>query len=880
MITPNGATINPQLIADLELEIGNRQPHKAGSEILFLCPAHADIHPSARWHTQKHVWHCDACGAGGGAKQLAISFGFDLAKYKQAKAQAQTRRIVATYEYRDESGALLFESVRYEPKSFTQRQPDGQGGWLWDLKGVRRVPYKLPELLAADKALLVFNPEGEKDVDRLAALGLVATTNPQGAGKWRAEYSPFLAGRHVVILPDNDEVGRKHSEQVARAVAPLAASIKIVNLPGLAEKGDVSDWLAAGHTADDLTALVDAAPVWQAEAPKPTGEDTPRETDVGNAMRLVARYGADFKFCEAFGWLSWDGKRWVRNATGAIHRAATETTKSIFAEAAAAKSDTRARELGEHALKSQSAGRIGAMIELAMYDLAVAVEPSDFDADPWLLNCENGLLDLRTGILGTHDRAALATKLAPVAYDPTAHLAMWDNFLADSTGGDTELVAFLQRAAGYSLTGSTSEEVILFLSGVAATGKSTFLEALKATMGTYATTADFQTFIKSQHSRDGGAASPDIADLAGARLVVSIEVDQGKELAEALVKTLSGGDTVRARNLYKNGFEFLPQFTMWLAANHQPKVDDQDEAMWRRIRRAPFEHVVPEERRDPKVKATLRDPKAGGPAILAWAVQGCLAWQRDGLGIPPVIRAATAAYRLDMDPLKDFLPACCEVKPDAWTPAAALRKAYEDFSKEGGDRDVLSGKSWGVALRAHGFAEQHNRQGPKTVRGWRGLRLLDAPEQDGLDLINKPEENVTPSEMLRDVTPNSQEYNSNPIRGDFRQNGVTSRNTPDRVTSPDSIETPDAFTPSDAWQPVPAHVVLPNGLETRATFGGAIEARLAQKPTDSCSVCGGGDWAWSDWLTQWRCTTCYPPEPSATNVTASADLEELEEGEL
>ncbi len=172
------------------------------------------------------------------------------------------RHIVRTYDYRDEQGAVLFQVVRFEPKDFRQRQPDGHGDWVWNLDGVRRVLYRLPELLAADPEAPVFMVEGEKDADRLAALGLVVVTNPGGAGKWLTEYGASLRGRHVVILPDNDEAGQQHAQQVAQALHDVAASVRILTLPDLPPKGDVSDFLEHGGTAEQLAALVEAAPYW------------------------------------------------------------------------------------------------------------------------------------------------------------------------------------------------------------------------------------------------------------------------------------------------------------------------------------------------------------------------------------------------------------------------------------------------------------------------------------------------------------------------------------------------------------------------------------------------------------------------------------------
>ncbi len=189
---------------------------------------------------------------------------------RPAAKDGANRRIVTIYDYRDETGALLFQTVRYCPKDFKYRRPDGKGGWIWNLDGVRRVLYRLPELLAADPAALVFIPEGEKDADRLRSLGLVATSNPMGAGTWRSEYNQDLAGRHVVILPDNDSDGRRHKEQVAGEVHSTAASIRVLELPGLPERGDISDWLDAGHTVEKLRELVGAVPVWSPGEPEPT----------------------------------------------------------------------------------------------------------------------------------------------------------------------------------------------------------------------------------------------------------------------------------------------------------------------------------------------------------------------------------------------------------------------------------------------------------------------------------------------------------------------------------------------------------------------------------------------------------------------------------
>ena len=475
-------------------------------------------------------------------------------------------------------------------------------------------------------------------------------------------------------------------------------------------------------------------------------------TDYGNAERLVALYGDRIRYCLAHAsWYIWDGRRWATDMTGEVMRYAKETVRAIYQEAANEVDSDRRAATAKWALRSESQGALSAMVTLAQTEEAVVVTPEQFDADPWLLNCLNGVIDLRTGRLLPHESGRLLSKLAPVVYDPQAASPLWETFLDMATGEDKALAAFLARAAGYSLTGGTGEEVLFFVHGPAASGKSTFLEALKATLGDYARTADFETFL--QRSFVGGIRN-DIADLAGARLVVSIEVDEGKRLAEGLVKLITGGDTVKARHLYKEGFEFRPQFKLWLAANHAPKVRDDDQAMWRRILRVPFEHVVPAAQRDPLVKDTLRDPRQGGPAILAWAVRGCLDYQRQRLAVPEVVTQATMEYRLTQDPLKDFVEQCCLVTPLARVQAANLRQAYEEWGKENGldRRFLVNGKRWGERLKTLGCVREVERNGSSTHRVWSGIGLRSAMDEDGYpvqdELMPEPPEAPTSDEML------------------------------------------------------------------------------------------------------------------------------------
>jgi len=441
-------------------------------------------------------------------------------------------------------------------------------------------------------------------------------------------------------------------------------------------------------------------------------------TDVGNSERLVADHANEIRYVPAVGWHVWDGRRWRPDDDGEVMRRMKTTTGTMREEAAKVGQD--GDELWKHANRSESRPRLEAALALAQTDTAVIAHVASLDADPHLLNVENGTIDLHTGELRPHRPEDLLTKLAAVHYDPNAVSPSWERLLSDATGGDESLLAFLPRAFGYTLTGDTGEEVLFFAHGPAATGKSTVLEAIKATLGEYAATADFETFLARQG--DAGTRS-DIARLAGRRLVIGTEVDDGKRLAEGLLKQLTGGDTVTARYMYRDYFEFRPQFKLWLAANHRPRVNAQDEAMWRRIIQIPFTHVVPPERRDPGLKRKLTTDATARSAILAWAVRGCLAWQTHGLAVPDAVRNYTDEYRAENDPIANWLTDHCRLDDDASTAAGDLRASYDHWATTNGDKPVGS-KTFADTLRGHGCT---NSRGAQGKRQWHGIALQVTP---------------------------------------------------------------------------------------------------------------------------------------------------------
>jgi putative DNA primase/helicase len=446
-------------------------------------------------------------------------------------------------------------------------------------------------------------------------------------------------------------------------------------------------------------------------------------TDLGNAERFVAQHGARVRYCaQQRSWYIWDERRWKRDVVQLVKLLATLTVRVIYLEAAEEADEKSRKAIAEHAKTSESSGRVTAMVTLAQILGSVAIRADVLDTDPWLLNVFNGTLDLRTGELRPHEPRDLITKLAPVAYDPSAVSQLWESFLQDVTGGDGELAGYLQRAAGYSLTGRPTEHAVFFVFGPPATGKSKFTGGLKDVLGDYAIQTAFETFLS---KRFGGGGSNDIADLAGARFVLATEADRGRHFAEATLKQLTGGDTVRARHLYESNFEFKPQFTLWLAANDAPQVNNDDDAIFRRMNIIPFTRTVPAEKQDKDLGDKLAAPEVRA-AILAWAVQGCLAWQKDGLQAPRLVSDATVQYREEQDPLQFFLDESCVLELDRVIVKAKLQQAYVTWAKAAGVRYLLSPREF--TKRIAKIPGVQDSRGSGGVRIWRGIDVRESWE--------------------------------------------------------------------------------------------------------------------------------------------------------
>ena len=446
-------------------------------------------------------------------------------------------------------------------------------------------------------------------------------------------------------------------------------------------------------------------------------------TDLGNARRFVVQAGGNTRFLvDRQKWICWNGKRWETDRTGEALRLAREAVKGMYQEAAEALTENERKAIAHYAMKSESEAKIKAMASLAQSEPEMPITLEELDRDPWLLNCENGTLDLRTGELREHRRSDFITKICPVAYDPEARSELLEAFL-ERVLPDPEVREYVQKALGYSLTGDVSLEKLFFAYGPSATGKSSLLAAVQAALGDYAATADFESFL--QRDRATGAPRNDIARLTGRRFILSVEVEDGRRLAEGLINQLTGGDTVAARFLYSESFEFIPEFKLWLAANNRPRISGPEAAIWRRMAQIPFMVEIPESERDPEVKARLRGSER--PAVLAWLVDGCRLWQEEGLREPEAVRQLTGEYREESDVLKDFIEERCTIKPSAQAGNSELWAEYQDWAKANNERYPLGRKRFTQALLARGLdqyrAGSESNKEPGRPRTWIGIGL-------------------------------------------------------------------------------------------------------------------------------------------------------------
>ncbi len=395
--------------------------------------------------------------------------------------------------------------------------------------------------------------------------------------------------------------------------------------------------------------------------------------DTGNSDRFVDLFGEDMRYNYADKrWLYWDERRWHSDLGNVIFSAIDKAVDSMGAEMKyyeQQEDEDMAKAFQKHVKYSRSHKGKEQLKKEAEHRLPIM--PHQLDKHKMAFNVPNGILSLKTGELMPHDPKWLITKVSFVEYSDNADCPQWRKFLDEIFGGDKELIRYIQKAVGYSMTGQTGEQCVFFLYGTGRNGKSTFLDVIRDIMGDYAANIQPET-IMVKHSQ-GNAINSDIARLKGARFVTSVEPNEGMRINEGLLKQITGDDVVTARKLYGDEFEFKPEFKLWMATNHKPIIRGTDTGIWRRIHMIPFTVQIPEGKVDRKLKYKLEREY---PAILRWAVEGCLLWQQEGLFMPKAVLEQVREYRREMDVVSAFIEDRCEVGEGYYVKSSELYAAY------------------------------------------------------------------------------------------------------------------------------------------------------------------------------------------------------------
>lgn len=706
-----------QRLADTVRQYGIDLKPGGSGRLIGKCPFHREDTPSFTVYDDGG-YKCFGCGAAGDVVDFVrgmekCSLPEALEKLGAPVVEEQPKRPaalkqVAVYKYTDEHGGHLFDVVRYEPKTFRQRAADG----TWSMKGVPLVLYRMPEVTAAETVWLV---EGEEDVHALEAVGVTATTNPGGSkAQWLDSYTAALAGKHVILCPDTDAPGLERHTRVIAALAGRVASLREVLVN---PHKDVRDALRAGMTLAEL--LARAKP---AVAPPAVDIDLLpfAFTDTGMAERIKALHGADMRYVPEFrSWLVWDGRRWVRDESDRARLLAMLTARAMGEQAIRIQDVDEREQYQKFAVKYEGAGAIDAALKnMQMLD-GVSSAAARLDANPWLLNVQNGTLDLSSCTLRPHDRGDLITKLVHHPFEPGTKCPTFVRFLRDVL--PVEIHGYLQQCLGYSLTGVTSEKALFFLHGSGNNGKSTLLDAVRQIIDEYSTGLQMELLVAREQNSN---TMSDLADLRGARFAVTSETDEGQKLPVSRIKRLTQGmGNIKACRKYENPITFPETHKLWIDCNHRPSVPATDDALWRRIHLIPFETTIPDGMIDRDLPDKLRAESAG---ILAWMVYGAAKWRAAGaINKPPAVHASTVKWRTDMDRVKAWLDECARTDDaEGYCTVKEARGSYEEWCKANGEHP-LGAQRFNDRLQRAGLTQERRWMGiERQSRVWMGLTLL------------------------------------------------------------------------------------------------------------------------------------------------------------
>lgn len=696
------------------------------------------------------------CHAGCETKDILESVGLKMSdlfdrplEVEDKHKSAFEKDIEAIYKFYDENGDLAYEKIRKKGKKFLHRRYiDGETVWgmeegiytetfpgskSWSIKerpgakkayypGQEQLLYNLPNVIKGIKEeQTIFITEGEKDSDSLITRGLIATTTSIGATKgdlgkkWPSRFNSFFKGANVVLLPDNDEPGKRFMEHIAIELKNIANNIKIVELPDLSKKEDITDWLEYGNDIYDLQALV-----------KRTDEFIEFKgniiydynwSDVGNAERLISLHGKDIKFNVNSGkWYVWNGVNWeldnsfkVENLYRTVLRRFQNAIPNINIsddEIATKKQQEKAKSF---VLRNETDGKIKSVLNQAKTFKGINFMESD--KDDYLFNTPNGTINLRDLTQKKHDRKDLITQCSNYSFNiENDKCPNWMAFLNRIFCGDQELINYVQKAVGYSLTGDMREQCLFMLWGDGANGKSTFVKALEDIMGTYAATIKGETLME-KNGQDG--ARGDLARLTNKRVVIASELQEGQVFNEPLLKVLSAGETLPVRFMYQEEFMLKPKFKLWIMTNKKPKVKGNDHGIWRRWRMIPFKYKFTEKEKDPNFYEEKLKPELEG--ILLWAITGYQMWKEQGFEAPKEVMEAVEDYKMDMDQVARFIEDCCVVREDEECTGSAMYDEYINWCIAEGENYKMTNHKLARDLKEKGFVNKRDMNGKKWI---------------------------------------------------------------------------------------------------------------------------------------------------------------------
>ena len=779
----------------------------SGSGFTARCPAHEDDRNSLKIsmaHGQHLLIHCHAkCNKNDVARALdvrPIDLFHDrynkrqreeLERLHQANGQSKsggknggsyskkTRgRVVATYDYRDANGKLLFQSVRMDPKDFRQRRPNPDAGsdvsesdtgyWIWNLKDVNPVPYRLPELLssvAADPGVTVFICEGEKDVDRLISLGLTATTNAGGAGKWREEFTEYLTGRNAVLLQDNDEAGEKHVNHIARTLAGNAASIRILLLPNLPPKGDVSNWLDAdptNNTAERLIDLSAAAPSWAPPPVLPPDDDPDDPHALAKSFRYEFRDGEFATLVYYRGeFLVWKNGAYIDVPAGDLTAMVNLHIREVFVEIAAQENERRAANPSPDASGKSDRVKIKKVTKTLTTNAIEAIraqclQPSDLETPFWfpiptvpsdvgvgkqteqfpaneILPTKNALIHIRSFVEGNQSsleysidptprffsRNCLQYNFDPSPPPPTA----WLKFLASLWPDDPQSIRTLQDWFGYCLMPDTRHQKMLLMVGPRRSGKGTIARTLTSLLGPANVAGPTMSGLIERFGL-WSLIGKLLAVIGDARISGRTDTTQ---VVERLL-SISGEDslTIDRKNLPPLTMRLPTRFM--ILSNEMPKLGDSSGALASRfIVLNLVRSFYDQEDKDLEEKI-LREL----PGILLWAIEGWQRLQREGRFIQPESSAEVVEeFEALSSPVGAFIKECCVVHPDCRVSKPTL---YDEWKKwchatgNGVSNEARFGRDLRSVLPFLKVFQPRAEQG--RVRVWLGIGLLEKTPQN------------------------------------------------------------------------------------------------------------------------------------------------------